>query len=449
MRRMLSGCEGKSLARKAEFVASRNMVFQGSAACPVGLAEGLERGGMARGKNALTAVSIRQSGVGRLIDGGGLMVDKTGEATGKWIWRYSFAGKRRDMGLGPWPDVSLADARRARDRWAAVLLSGLDPISERDRIRAAERAEMDKRDPTLEELALITFEARKPSLRGEGTRGRWFSPIKKHVLPKLGARRVSSIHQTDIQRALAPIWRTKTATAEKCIGRLAIIFHHGKLAGLPCDPFTVEAAKHLLGDLRRDVVPIPATPWQEIPVLFETLAGHSGSSFDCARWLILTAVRSDAARGARFSEIEGDVWTVPVDRVKGREGKAQPFRVPLSTAALAMVEDMRAQAENDYLFPSQRRGKHLTAEAVEKAMRTVGAAGKPHGLRTSFRTWVQDHEAASYDVAETALGHVVGGRIERSYARSDLLDQRRVLMEKWGAYVTGAAAQVIALPRRA
>ncbi|WP_190238189.1 Arm DNA-binding domain-containing protein [Cereibacter johrii] len=122
MRRMLSGCEGKSLASKAEFVASRNMLFQGSAACPVGLAEGLERGSMARGKNALTAVSIRQSGVGRLIDGGGLMVDKTGEATGKWIWRYSFAGKRRDMGLGPWPDVSLADARRARDRWAAVLL---------------------------------------------------------------------------------------------------------------------------------------------------------------------------------------------------------------------------------------------------------------------------------------------------------------------------------------
>ncbi|ULB09144.1 integrase arm-type DNA-binding domain-containing protein [Cereibacter azotoformans] len=403
---------------------------------------------MATEKNRLTAIAIRQAPPGRLHDGGGLMLEK-GEASGKWIWRYSFAGKRRDMGLGSWPKVSLADARRARDGWAAVLLSGLDPISDRNRKREQERADMSRSDPTLEEVARATFEARKPGLRGGGERGRWFSPIERHVLPKLGKRRISTIHQTDIQQALAPIWRTKTATAEKAIGRLSMIFHHAKLGGLPADPFTVEAAKHLLGELRREVVPIPATPWPEVPALYAKLSERSGSSFECLRWMILTAVRSDAARGARFEEIEGDVWTVPPERVKGREGKVTAFRVPLSSEALRFLEELRAVATDGYLFPSQRRGKSLTAEAVEKAMRVLGQEGRPHGLRTSFRTWVQDHEAASFDVAETALGHIVGGRVERSYARSDLLEPRRVLMERWARFVTGSEAKVIPLPKRA
>lgn len=404
-------------------------------------------GKVARTKNLLTAISIRTAEDGKLSDGAGLVLEKRGDS-GKWVWRYSFAKSRRDMGLGSFPDVSLAEARKARDRWAALLVHGLDPISERNRIRDAERAELDKRDPTLAEVTMMTFEARKSSLRGEGERGRWLSPITTHVLPKLGARRISTIHQTDLATVLRPLWRAKSATAEKAVGRLAMIFKHAKLSGLPADPFTVEAAKHMLGDLRRDEVPIPATPWQEIPAIYAALSQRSGASYDCLRWIILTAVRGDAARGALFSEIEGNVWTVPADRVKGREGKVRPFRVPLSKEAVRLLEELREMRIDDRLFPSVKRGAKLSAEAIEKSMRNVCSVGKPHGLRTSFRTWVQDHEASSFDVTETALGHIVGNKVERSYARSDLLDQRRILMDKWAAYVTGAEAKVVRLSRQ-
>lgn len=394
---------------------------------------------MVQTKNALTAVEIRKSGAGRLLDGSGLMLDLGPDGRGKWTYRYSFAKNRRDMGLGSYPDVSLAEARRARDRWAALLLRGVDPISERNRLREQERAEMDRQDPTLAEVAQTVFEAKKAGLRGEGERGRWFSPIRTHILPKLGHRRISTIHQSDIKATLQPIWKTKTATAEKAIGRLGIIFRQAKLMGLQADPFTVEAARHMLGELQRNVTHIEATPWQDIPALFKRL-DRTGASYQCLRLMILTAVRGDAARGARLEEFDGDIWTVPADRMKGREGKAKPFRVPLSPAAQELVKAQAEFSRDGFLFPSYRVGC-ITSTALTKSLGEIGEAGRPHGFRTSFRTWVQETEAASFDVAETALGHIVGGKVERSYARSDLLDKRRVLMERWGEFVVGGLRQ--------
>jgi len=387
---------------------------------------------MARERNKLTAIGLRNVGDGKHNDGAGLMLHKK-DSGGRWIYRYSFAGVRRDMGLGSYPEVSLAEARKSRDLWASVIASGRDPISTRERQLEAERAELDRRDPTFAEVADAVFEAKKAGLRGDGERGRWFSPIRLHLIPRLGKRRITDIHQSDIRDALAPIWKEKPPTAEKAIQRLHIIFTQAKLSGLAVDPFTVKAAQHMLGEVRHKITSIPATPWQEIPDLFERL-DRPGASFQCLRWMILTAVRSEGARGARFSEIDGDVWTIPADRMKGNEGKAQPFRVPLSKAALSIVEYQRQTAAGDLIF-SYRRGSYITSTSIEKAMNLLGEVGRPHGFRTSFRTWVQDTEAATYDVAETALTHTIGSKVERSYARSDLLDNRRLLMNKWSGFV--------------
>lgn len=141
--------------------------------------------GVSRARNKLTAIAIKAKGIAKLQDGGGLILDKQ-ESAGKWLWRYSIAGRRRDMGLGAWPETSLADARKARDRWAAV--QGVDPISERDRQLAAQRAEIEKRDPTLKEVADETFAMKKAELRGEGERGRWFSPS-----PSTSCRSLASV----------------------------------------------------------------------------------------------------------------------------------------------------------------------------------------------------------------------------------------------------------------
>lgn len=390
-------------------------------------------------------MAIKAAATGKLHDGGGLILDKI-DGTGKWIYRYSLSGRRREMGLGAWPVVSLADARRARDRWEAVLASGTDPISERNRLLEAERAALEKDDPTLADMCRRVLDAKKDGLRGGGERGRWLSPLETHVFPKLGKRRIASIHQTDIRDVLKPIWSKKSATAEKAIQRLGIVFRHARLDGVEVDPFTVEAARHLLGPLVRNIKPTEATPWQDIPALFARLGDNPTTSHLCLQWMILTAVRSDGCRGARLDEIAGDVWTVPADRVKGREGQVSAFRVPLSKAALQIVEVCQpvALAFDGVLFPGHR-GNPISSRATEVALDTLGEAGRPHGFRTSFRTWAQDTQAAGYDVAETALGHIVGGKVERAYARSDLLDQRRALMDRWAQFVTGRDAKVVKL----
>ncbi len=398
---------------------------------------------MSRGKNKMTAMQIRKTESGVLQDGGGLSLKKTA-AGGRWNYRYSFAGKRRDMGLGSLSDVSLAEARQARDRWASALLDGKDPISERERVRAVEKAEMTRHDPTLSDLVDVVFEAKKEGLRGGGANGRWRSPIDLHVLPKIGHMPISTIHQTDIQRALSPIWRKKHPTAEKAIQRLAIIFRQARLSGLDVDPFTVEAAKHMLGEVRHTPVPITATRWQDIPDLYERLEGNAPSRL-ALRLMILTTVRSTALRAATFDEIEGDVWTVPAERMKGAEGRVSDFRVPLSTAALRIISVCEEYRTSKFLFPSSHANKSISDVAIHKTMNRLEETGRPHGFRTSFRTWVQDTNSASFDVAETALAHIVGNKVERTYARSDLLDQRRVVMQKWSDFVTGAEAKVVKL----
>ena len=401
---------------------------------------------LAHKRNTLTAIEIQNATPGKMSDGGGLLLDRTADG-GRWSWRYTFGGKRREMGLGTYPAVTLAAARKARDKWAGVLLAGKDPITERNRQIEAERAAMDRADPTLADLVQIVFEGRKAGLRGDGERGRWLSPLAIHVLPQIGDMRISDIRQSDIHAALKPIWRDKPPTAEKAIQRLGIVFRQARLMGHDCDPFTVDAARHMLGEVRHEIQHIPATPWQEIPALFAKL-DNGGAVHQCLRMMILTLVRSAGVRGMRFDEIDGDIWTVPAERMKAKEGKAQPFRVPLSAPARAIVASA-AEYSPVQVFPGQgRKLPYITDTALAAALNDIGEAGRPHGFRSSFRDWVTDTDACSYDVAETVLAHKVGGRVERSYARSDMLDRRRIVMDAWARHVTGDGAQVVRLSDR-
>lgn len=386
-------------------------------------------------RNKLTAIQVKNAGDGKFYDGGGLILVRKG-GVGKWVYRFSHLGRRRDMGLGPQIDMTLAEARKQRDQWAAVLARGDDPISVRDAEKENEREALNRIDPTFEEMVNIVFEAKKATLRGEGTRGRWLSPLSLYVIPKIGKKRMSELHQTDIKSALSAIWVKKHPTAIKACRRTKIVFEQARLMGVDCDPFTVEAAKHMLGEVNHKVQHHRETPWQDIPALYERLT-NDGSSHLCLRWCILTLVRSHGCRAARFDEIEGDIWTVPADRIKGREGHVKDFRVPLSVAAQEVMS-LAAESSKEYLFPGFSKG-HVSDQALTKMLRHMGETGTVHGFRTSFRTWVQDTDACGFEVAETVLGHSIGGKVERSYARSDLLERRRIVMEKWGAFVTSSA----------
>lgn len=394
-------------------------------------------------KNKLTALSVKSATTGKHFDGGGLWLNKT-DTGGNWLWRYSFNKARKEMGLGSLKSLSLSEARKQRDKWEAVLAEGIDPIRERQRQRDENKARMDQHDPTLEAATLTVFDAIKGGLRGEGARGRWLSPLKTHVFPKVGNIRLSTLHQSDLKTALQPIWKAKHPTAEKALQRVGVVLKQSRAMGLACDPSIVGSARVMLGVVDHEVKHIVSTPWQDIPALYSRLEGLGSASL-ALRWAILTCVRSQAFLGARFDEIDGDVWTVPAARIKGKKGKVRDFRVPLTAAAMQVVHDASLVSDT-YLFRTHKgREGHITEAALRKELEKQNEAGRTHGFRASFKTWVQDTDPFAYDVAETILGHVVGGKVERSYARSDLLDGRRVMLDKWAAHVTGQSARVVKL----
>ena len=185
-----------------------------------------------RALNRLVAKALASLPPGKHADGGNLWFVKRPDGGAQWVLRLDVLGRRREMGLGAYPEVSMREAREEAAKWRAVARSGRDPVSQRQRQRADAVAAMAKTDPTLEEYTRRVFEGLKAGLRGDGARGRWLSPLEQHVFPKLGKRRMSSIYQTDIVDALHPIWHTKHPTATKAIQRLGVVFTKAKLARL-------------------------------------------------------------------------------------------------------------------------------------------------------------------------------------------------------------------------
>lgn len=389
----------------------------------------------------LTAVAVKKSGDGKLFDGGGLNLVKKG-ASGKWVYRYSHLGKRREMGLGPWPDLTIAAARTNRDKWAGVLAGGRDPIEAREAELAAQVEHRDRDNPTFADAVQIVFEARKAKLRDGGKRGRWLSPLDHHATPTLGRKRMSEIHQTDVRDTLLPIWRTKHPTALRAINRTRIVFEKMRLMGYECDTFTVDAAREMLGHVDHKAIPTASTDWREIPALYARL--DSGGSVDKAlRFLILTCVRASAAVAAQFNEIDGAVWTVPSDRIKGMEGKVSDFRVPLPQAAQELASRQSELFER-YLFESYTE-RPVSINGLERRLNKLGELGRPHGFRASFRTWASDNDACGWEVSETILGHTIGSKVERAYDRSDLLERRQLAMDAWAHVMGQKSAKVIGM----
>lgn len=370
---------------------------------------------------------------GKLQDGRGLSIVKKGK-TGKWVYRYSHLGKRREMGLGVWPSVTLAEARKQRDTWSTVLASDQDPIKVKAENKLNQKAEAQRGDPTFSELTDLVFEAKKAALKGDGESGRWRSPIDLYIIPAFGKKRGSQITQHDVVDALKRIWKVKPPTAKKAIQRTKIILRTAKRMGYPTNYDIVESAQEILGVVHHEVQHMPAVYWQDIPALHTRLPDTVGGA--CNRWIILTVVRMASARGARVSEIDFDTatWTIPADRIKGQKGKVGDFRVPLSQPLIDMALERKASGI-DLMFPGTSGSAAITDAAVEKTLRVMDAGGTPHGFRTSFRTWVQETEACSFEVAEMVLGHKIGSSVERAYARSDLLEQRRRVMQMWAEFV--------------
>lgn len=392
---------------------------------------------MARPKNKLSSAELKAKAPGKYADGGGLWFHKRPDGGAQWFLRYTIFGRRHEMGLGSFPDVTLKDARQEAEKWQAAVRDGKDAIKERER----QRREAESNLHILHEIALDAFESRKAELKGDGKAGRWFSPLELHVLPKLGKMPVSQIDQRDIRDALAPIWHEKADTARKAMNRLSICLRHAAALGLDVDLQATDKAKALLGKQRHTSKNIPALNWRDVPAFYQSLDGGSITEL-ALRFLILTAVRSANVRKLHLSQIDGDVWTIPGEELKGRKGVPSDFRVPLPKEALELIAAATPFARDGFLFPSVRKGV-ISDMTMSQFMKRRGLAERPHGFRSSFRDWVAEATNTPHDVAETALGHAVGGKVERSYRRTDFLEQRRALMERWAKKLTTSEAIVV------
>lgn len=388
-------------------------------------------------QNKLTVKRIEALDAGTHGDGGGLWLRKTAAGSATWILRYQMYGKTRQMGLGGYPAISLAAARKLRDKWAEQIAEGKDPIAVREREAKAAKSQM----LTLDEVAKSAFEARKAELKGDGKAGRWFGPLKIHILPKLGKRPAVEITQIDVRDALRPIWKEKADTARKASNRLDIVLRHAAALGLDVDLQAVEKAKLLLGKQDHKSERIAAMPWKNVPKFYATLSDGSLTHL-ALRFLILNpGPRSKPIRYLQENQIDGDVWTVPGELMKGQKGKVDDWRTPLAPQSLEVLAAVRPLARNGNLFPNISGRGVMSDATLSRYMERAKLDYRPHGFRSSFRTWAAE-TGQRQDIAELCNAHKIFKSVEAAYVRTDFLAERRELLNKWADFVTGVNADV-------
>ncbi len=363
---------------------------------------------------------------GRYSDGDGLYLNIAKGGSKSWILRAVIEGKRRDIGLGGYPKVSLAEARRR------AIEKRRDPHG----------PSKDAKLPTFREAGHETVQANSPRWRHTKTAKNWQGCLSTYVYPVFGNTRIDYVTQSMVLSVLSPIWATKPSMARKLRQRVRAIFAfaqaHGWIEQNPAGE-VISAALPPMPQVQQHFRALPYSNVSEALRVVERSTSTQTAKL-CFRFLVLTAVRSGEARGARWTEIDRDsrTWAIPASRMKtGAE-----HRVPLSEASMAVLDTVALLDDgSDLVFPSLLRGGQVLSDmTLTKILRTAGLSDRAtvHGFRTTFRTWCMEQTATPWAVCELALAHRLGNSTEQAYARSDLFEKRRALMKSWADYVTEA-----------
>ena len=344
----------------------------------------------------------------------------------KWVLRFLWQGKAREMGLGSYPEVSLAEAREKAIAGRRLARSGADPIAERRKDRGI---------PTFGELADEIAGQLAEGFRNEKHRAQWKMTLTVYAGP-LRAKPVDKIETTDVLAVLRPIWQEKPETASRLRGRIERVLNAAKAKGLRSGENPAAWRGHLENLLpKRQKLTRghhAAMPYADVPAFVARLREREAVAALALEFSILTAARSGEVLGARWSEVDLDarVWTIPAKRMKaGRE-----HRVPLSESALAVLEKFGEARVSEFIFPGQGAGRPLSEMALRRMLGLVADVVTVHGFRSSFRDWAGNETHFPRELAEAALAHVVGDKAEQAYRRSDALEKRRALMEAWAQW---------------
>ena len=387
----------------------------------------------------LSALFVKRvSEPGKYHDEHGLILRVKPTGSKQWVQRLVVKARRRDIGLGGYPLVSLAEAREAAFLNRKLARAGGDPLAMRRRPDV----------PTFEDASKTVIALHAENWKDSGrTAALWESSLCRYAFPRLGHRLVSDITVADVMAVLVAddFWHHKRETAKKVRRRISTIMKWAVAQGFREANPAGEVLGAALPKNTKAVEHYAAVPHAEVVDAIGVIRASSAaiSTKLALEFLILTATRSGEVRGMVWGEVDLDdkVWTVPADRTK----TGKPHRVPLSTKAVAVLREAEETADGSGLVFPSARGRVMSDSTLSKLMRENAVAGTPHGFRSSFRDWVSECTNTPREVAEAALAHVVRSQVEAAYARSDLFDKRRKLMDQWASYLSGDHATVVQL----
>lgn len=383
-------------------------------------------------------------------DGGGLYLQVSASRTKSWVFRFMVGRRPRKMGLGDYPRVSLADARdAARDAYKLVR-AGSDPIEVRQRANS-EATQRRAKALTFRQCAEAYIAQQHAHWTNEKHAQQWENTLATYAYPRIGHLMVQDVDVPSVLTVIEPIWSDKTETASRLRGRIETILNWARARGLRSgeNPATwrgnlQEALPKIL--LSQRVKHHPAMPYRDVPAFIGELRAARGISARALEYTILTAARTSETLLAKWPEIdlEQRMWIRPAEHMKGK----REHRVPLSDAALDLLQALPRDETSDYIFPGMRVGRPLSQMAMLEQLRGMRSSVVVHGFRSSFRDWAAEQTAYANELVEMALAHLVSDKTEAAYRRGDMVDRRRRLMEEWSDYCArrhGNSGNVVAM----
>jgi integrase len=370
-------------------------------------------------------------------DGGGLYLQVSKFDTKSWVFRFTFKKRSREMGLGPLHTVSLADARDEALKCRKLVREGIDPIEQRKYLRGEAQADALK-VMLFRECAKQFISSHSAGWKSEKHASQWISSMEIYVYPVFGDLPVQTIDTGLVMRVIEPIWTTKTETAGRVRGRIENILDWARVRKYREGENPARWRGHLetLLPARSKVKKVKhhaAISYEEIGGFIKDLRNQEGISARGLEFLILTAGRTGEIIKATWDEVELDkaMWVIAADRMKAEK----EHRVPLSSAALKVLSGLKETAQSDFIFPGMRLNTSLSNMAFLQLLKRMGRNDlTAHGFRSSFRDWAAERTVYPNEMAEMALAHSVGTKVEAAYRRGDMLDRRRDMMTAWADY---------------
>lgn len=385
----------------------------------------------------------------------GLYLQVTPNGGKTWVLRAALAGKRAEMGLGGFPTVTLAQAREKAREARVKIDQGINPLAERKAARAALVAAA-RRGLTFTEAMNRYLDAKMEAFSNAKHKAQWRATLETYAEPELGVMLVQDIQVKDVLRLLQPIWSDRTVTAKRVRGRIEAVLSWATVSGHR----TGDNPARWAGNLK-ELLPAPAKlakpdnhpalTLDDAPTWFASLQAREGFGARALEFAALTAVRSGEVRGAVWAEIDLDraLWTIPADRMK----MSREHRVPLSLAAVALLQATPRLEGTDMIFPSAKGGQlsDMTLSATMRRMHEAEIEAQrpgfidrvnkrpavPHGLRSTFRDWVAERTHFPGEMAEVALAHKISSAVEAAYRRGDMIEKRRRMMADWADFLAG------------